>query len=89
MRANDALIGGERRRRTGAAFPLFLSRGGVERGGEGKQDKGSVSRPCISLCLHILIPRDAMLSLRDMICGNGGNPPVSSRNREKGRRHHV
>lgn len=82
-------FGRERRRRFGGFSPLFLGRDGRRRGRKEKQDKGSVSRPCISPCLHILFSRDRSALTRDLSDVNGGNPPVSGRNREMGRRHHV
>lgn len=79
----------QRRRREAFVAPPFLSRNEGEQGREGKQDKGSVSRPCSSLCLHILFLRDSKLSPRDMAISNGGISPFSAPNRETREAHHA
>lgn len=77
-------FGRERRRRFGGVSSLFLSRDGRRRERKGKQDKGSVPRPCISLCLHILFSRDSKLLLRDISGMNGGDPRVYGPDHEMG-----
>lgn len=64
----------ERRRRLGVSSAPFSSLGDAEEGRKGKQDKGSVSRPCISDCLHILFLGDSTLRLRDSPARNDRNP---------------
>ena len=60
------------RRRIGAVSALFLSRRGSREGGQGKQDKGSVSRHVPSLCLHIVFSRDITSFVRDQRVIFGG-----------------
>ena len=74
----------ERKRRFGGVSPLFSSREGGRRGRKGKQDKGSVSRPCISLCLHILFSRGSWAPSRDNTGMNGGNLRIYGPDREIG-----
>jgi len=70
----------DRRRRLSVSSAPFSSLGDAEEGRKGKQDKGSVSRHCLSDCLHILFSRDNSLRLRDSRARNGENPPFSPRN---------
>jgi hypothetical protein len=90
MRTDRMRFGWEERRQHGVALPPFLSREGEEGGGEkkggeqgirrgekGKQDKGSVSRPCSSVCLHIVFWRGMSFAARDMRLANGANLPFS------------
>lgn len=84
MHTDREVFDRERRRRFGGVSPLFLSRDGIRRGRKGKQDKGTVSRPVPTPCLHILFSRDRSALTRDLSDVNGGNPPVSGRNREMG-----
>jgi hypothetical protein len=79
----------ERRRRFGGVSRPFLRRKEKGKGRKGKQDKGSVSRHCLSDCLHILFPRDMVSYVRDSGVKNGGNPPFSDQNREIWPRRHV
>lgn len=72
----------ERRRRFGVVSPPFLKRKEKGKGRKGKQDKGSVSRPLPSLCLHILSSRDRHARPRDSHGMSDGNQPFSARNRE-------
>lgn len=72
----------DRRRQLGVGSATFSSLGDAEEGRRGKQDKGSVSRPCISDCLHILFLGGSSLGLRDCRASNGGNSLTSARNRE-------
>lgn len=65
------------RRRIGAAPALFFSRQGSNEGRQGKQDKGSVSRHWLSLCLHILFFGDTALDPRDRFLVLGGFPGFS------------
>lgn len=39
------------------------------------QEKGNVSQTLLCDCLHIVFSRDMHDRVRDMVCGNGGNPP--------------
>ena len=82
MRTDRGRFHEERRRRHDVVSPLFLSRKDGEEGREGKQDKGRVSRPCISDCLHILFQRDERSQLRDSPEENFRNPALFFRNRE-------
>ncbi|MFN3795930.1 MAG: hypothetical protein ACK4S5_00420 [Sphingobium yanoikuyae] len=87
MRTDRQVVRVERRRRFGAVFSLFSRRNGKGGGGKGKQDKGSVSRPCLSDCLHILFLKDSGDAARDSRDENGGNLPFLARNCEtQGRR---
>jgi len=70
------------RRRLGVSFAPFSSLGDAEEGRKGKQDKGSVSRHCLSDCLHILFSGGVRLRLRDSPARNGGNLSSPPRNRE-------
>lgn len=72
----------DRRRGLGISSAPFSSLGDAEKERKGKQDKGSVSRHCVSDCLHILFSRDSRLQLRDCRKRNGGNLPFPARNRE-------
>lgn len=72
----------DRRRRLGGGSAPFSSLGDAKEGRKGKQDKGSVSRPCISDCLHILFSGGVRLRLRDSPARNGGNASFPPRNRE-------
>jgi hypothetical protein len=81
-RSHRELSCGNRRRRLGVSSAPFSSLGDAEEGKKGKQDKGSVSRPCISNCLHILFSGDSTLRLRDSPARNGGNLSFPPRNRE-------
>jgi hypothetical protein len=47
---------------------------GYDAGKSGKQDKGSVSRPCSSDCLHIVFLRDMDSAARDLPFATGANP---------------
>src|SRR5690242_4810124 len=51
----------------GIWFALLGGRGAGEERREGKQDKGSASRHCVSDCLHIVILRDADGNERHLI----------------------
>lgn len=82
MRTDRTGIFGERRRRFGVVSPPFLGRKGGEEGKEGKQDKGSVSRRCISDCLHIPFLRDTRARGRDKWSRNGENLPFLHLDRE-------
>src|SRR3546814_17912408 len=82
MRADRSGNRKERRRRSGAVSLPFLSRNGGEEGRERKQDKGSVSRHCISVCLHILFLGGRRKRPRDMAFAHGRNAPFSFSNRE-------
>lgn len=79
----------DRRRQFGGSSAPFSSLGDAEEGRKGKQDKGSVSRPCISDCLHILFLGGSSLGLRDCRASNGGNSLASARNRETPGRGHA
>lgn len=72
----------DRRRRLSVSSALLSSLGIAEEGRKGKQDKGSVSRHCLSDCLHILFSGDIRLRLRDSPARNGGNASFPPRNRE-------
>ncbi len=72
----------DRRRRLSVSSAPFSSLGDAEEGRKGKQDKGSVSRHCLSDCLHILFLGDSPLRLRDSPARNGGNLSFPPRNRE-------
>lgn len=68
-----------------AADPGFLwLQGNRERkwGEKGKQDKGSVSRPCPNDCLHIVFSRDLPQRLGDSLEENFRNPALFFLNRE-------
>jgi hypothetical protein len=82
MRTDAYGLRGERRRRKALVTSPFLSCEGGKEGREGKQDKGSVSRPALSDCLHIAFSRDRRLAPRDRLPKNGGNPRLLSQNRE-------
>jgi len=73
---------GVRGRGLGISSAPFSSLGDAEEGRKGKQDKGSVSRHCISDCLHVLFLRDTRARGRDKWSRNGGNPSFPPRNRE-------
>lgn len=73
-RTQPELSSEDRRRRLGVSSAPFSSLGDAEEEKKGKQDKGSVSRPCISYCLHILFSGDSSLRLRDRPARNDGNP---------------
>lgn len=73
-RAHQELSCGDRRRRPGVSSASFASLGDAEEGRKGKQDKGSVSRHCVSYCLHIFFSGDGSLRLRDSPASNGENP---------------
>jgi len=73
---------GNKRRQLGVGSAPFSSLGDVEEGRKGKQDKGSVSRHLLRLCLHILFSRDSSLRLRDCRTRNVGNPPFTPQDRE-------
>lgn len=75
MRTDREPMRGERRGLLGAVSPLLFGRRGQEAGKEGKQDKGSVSRRCISDCLHISFLRDKWRASRDSSSRNGRYPP--------------
>jgi len=62
------------RRRIGAVSALFLTRRGSSEGGQGKQDKGSVSRPWLSICLHIVSSGDRPSGARDWLFNFFGFP---------------
>lgn len=64
----------DRRQQLGVGSATFSSLGDAEEGRKSKQDKGSVSRPCVSDCLHILFSGDGSLRLRDSSARNGENP---------------
>jgi len=65
------------RRRIGAVSALFLSRQGSNKGRQGKQDKGSVSRHWLSLCLHVISFGDTDLDPRDRFLVLGRFPGFS------------
>src|SRR3546814_15688636 len=89
MRADRSGNRKERRRRSGAVSLPFLSRNGGEEGRERKQDKGSVSRHCISVCLHILFLGGRRKRPRDMAFAHGRNAPFSFSHRETQERRHA
>jgi hypothetical protein len=86
---NCGLANKNRRPRSEVACVHLSSRQRVKGGKSGKQDKGSVSRHCITLCLHILFPRDSNPELRDCRPRSGENAPFPPRNRETRGRWHA
>src|SRR3546814_12507577 len=82
MRADRSGNRKERRRRSGAVSLPFLSRNGGEEGRERKQDKGSVSRHCISACMHILFLGGRHNRPRHMTFEHCRRAPFSFSNRE-------
>jgi hypothetical protein len=88
IRTDTSRAGRHQQRWPGLPAPGLLEPAGSEVRRRGKQDKGSVSRHCITLCLHILFPRDSSPKLRDCRPSNGENAPFPPRNREtRGRGH--
>ncbi|MET0375323.1 MAG: hypothetical protein ABW128_13840 [Rhizorhabdus sp.] len=61
---------------------LFARRGAVWEGGQGKQDKGTVSRQASSHCLHIVFSRDTGWATGDTRTANGQIQPFLPENRE-------
>lgn len=61
---------------------LFARRGAVWEGGQGKQDKGTVSRQASSHCLHIVFSRDTWWATGDTLTANGQIRPFLPENRE-------
>ena len=54
-----------------------------------KQDKGSVSRHCVTVCLHIFFLRDRRPPTGDKTLAYGENPPVLPANCEIQALRHV
>ena len=81
-RTHRELSCGERRRRLGINPALFPNMGSAEEGRKRKQDKGSVSRHCVSDCLHTLFLEDRGDAARDSRHEIGGNSPFSCRDCE-------
>ena len=82
IRTDRSRAGHEQQRPTGLAASDLLEPAGSEVEDRGKQDKGSVLRPCISLCLHILFWRDWRYAPRDSGGRNGASQPFLARDRE-------